>query len=137
MSMLLTHLDCLNLAHWIHNTASEDGLGPMCFAIVDAQGELIWFERMDKAPASSARTAIAKAYTAIRTNDSTENFKLKLEQEELQLQDYMDKHLTSVPGGTPLIMANGILVGAIGISGRNNSRNQQLANAAAVYFSTL
>lgn len=135
--MLITHLDCLNLAHWIHNTASEDGLGPICFAIVDIQGELIWFERMDRAPARSVATATAKAYTAARVEISTLSFKNQLEKDNLQSQDYMDNKLTAIPGGAPLMLANGHIVGAIGISGRHTESDQALADAAAQYFGSL
>lgn len=135
--MPLTHLDCLNLAHWLHNTASEDGLGPICFSIVDAQGELLWFERMDRAPARSITIAIAKAYTAVRMNDSTMAFKQRLENEKLSCSDFMDERFTALPGGSPLVSSDGSTAGAIGISGRHTDSDQQLADAAAAYFYTL
>ena len=135
--MLLTHLDCLNLAHWLHNTASKDGLGPICFSIVDAQGELLWFERMDRAPARAIRISMAKAYTAVRMNDSTMAFKQRLENEKLSCSDFMDERFTALPGGSPLISSNGSIAGAIGISGRHTDSDQQLADAAAAYFYTL
>ena len=135
--MLLTHLDCLNLAHWLHNTASKDGLGPICFSIVDAQGELLWFERMDRAPARAIRISMAKAYTAVRMNDSTMAFKQRLENEKLSCSDFMDERFTALPGGAPLISSNGSIAGAIGISGRHTDSDQQLADATAAYFYTL
>lgn len=135
--MLLTHLDCLNLAHWLHNTASKDGLGPICFSIVDAQGELLWFERMDRAPARAIRISMAKAYTAVRMNDSTMAFKQRLENEKLSCNDFMDERFTALPGGSPLISSNGSIAGAIGISGRHTDSDQQLADATAAYFYTL
>lgn len=135
--MLITHLDCLNLAHWLHNTASEDGLGPICFAIVDAQGDLIWFERMDRAPARAANIAIAKAYTSLRMGNSTQAFKQRLERESLSCSDFMDQRLTAIPGGSPLALADSRIVGAIGISGRHIESDQALADAAALYFSSL
>lgn len=135
--MLLTHLDCLNLAHWLHNTASKYGLGPICFSIVDAQGELLWFERMDRAPARAIRISMAKAYTAVRMNDSTMAFKQRLENEKLSCSDFMDERFTALPGGSPLISSNGSIAGAIGISGRHTDSDQQLADATAAYFYTL
>lgn len=135
--MLLTHLDCLNLAHWLHNTASKDGLGPICFSIVDAQGELLWFERMDRAPARAIRISMAKAYTAVRMNDSTMAFKQRLENEKLSCSDFMDERFTALPGGSPLISSNGSIAGAIGISGRHTDSDQQLADATSAYFYTL
>ena len=136
-SMLITHLDCLNLAHWLHNTAAEDGLGPISFAMVDNQGDLIWFERMDKAPARSAAIAIAKAYTSLRMGTSTAEFNERLVREKLSSRDFMDHKLTAMPGGSPLFVADGTVVGAIGISGRDVESDQVLADTAAFYFSSL
>ena len=135
--MPLTHLDCLNLAHWLHNAASEDGLGPVCFAIVDAQGDLIWFERMDQAPARAANTAIAKAYTSIRMGCSTIEFHERLQREQLHSHDFMDSKFTAIPGGSPLFVPDGTIVGAIGISGRQIENDQTLADAVAMYYSSL
>lgn len=135
--MLLTHLDCLNLAHWLHNAATEDGLGPISFAIVDGQGNLIWFERMDNAPARTADIAIAKAYTALRMGISTADFHQRLERENLSCNDFMDHKFTAMPGGSPLFMTNGAVVGAVGISGRDIKSDQSLADSLSSYFSSL
>lgn len=135
--MSLTHLDCLNLAHWLHDNASKDGLGPISFAFVDTQGELLWFERMDHAATYTAPTAIAKAYTAIRTNATTLSFAEQVKKEHLSVTDFMDPKLTTLPGGTPLKLTSDLTVGALGISSSNPERDQTLANAAAAYFSTL
>lgn len=135
--MLITHLDCLNLAHWLHNTATEDGLGPICFALVDAQGDLIWFERMDNAPARAANIAIAKAYTSLRMGSSTIDFHERLEKEKLTTHDFVDQNFTAMPGGSPLFTADGTVVGAIGISGRDTTSDQTLADTVAFYFMSL
>ncbi|MEZ2721945.1 heme-binding protein [Paenalcaligenes hominis] len=135
--MFLTHLDCLNLAHWLHNTVSEDALSPVCFAIVDSSGDLIWFERMDQAPVQSITLAISKAYSAARLGIATTEFHLQLQQDHLQTQDYMDDQLTAVPGGTPLYSSDNRLIGAIGVSGRNSQSDQTLADAVAMYFQSI
>lgn len=134
--MFLTHLDCLNLAHWLHNTVSEDGLSPVCFAIVDSAGDLIWFERMDQAPVQAIPLSISKAYTAARLSLATTDFHHQLQQEQLRAQDYMDAQLTAVPGGTPLFNSENRLIGAIGISGRDSHSDQTLADAVAMYYQT-
>lgn len=134
--MFLTHLDCLNLAHWLHNTVSEDSLSPVCFAIVDSSGDLIWFERMDQAPVQSISLAMAKAYSAARLGLATIEFHSQLQKERLQTHDYMDSQLTSVPGGTPFFTQDNRLIGAIGVSGCNIHDDQALADAVAMYFQT-
>lgn len=135
--MPITHLDCLNLAHWLHNAATEDGKGPICFAIVDAQGDLIWFERMDNAPGRATKIAIAKAYTASRMRSSTSEFHERLNREKLSVYDFMDPQFTAIPGGSPLFITDGTIVGAIGISGRDIESDQRLADAVAFYYSSL
>ena len=135
--MSLTHLDCLNLAHWLHDNAKKDGLGPISFAFVDTQGELLWFERMDHASPYTAPTAIAKAYTAIRTNSTTQSFNEQVQKEQLSVGDFMDAKLTTLLGGAPLVEANGITIGALGISSNSQDRDQALANAAAAYLNAL
>lgn len=135
--MLLTHLDCLNLAHWLHNTASEDGLSPLCFALVDLYGELIWFERMDTAPAYHTPIAIAKAYTALRLECTTQEFQQQLQNHQWHPKDYMDPKLTAIAGGAPLYSIDGRLAGAIGICSHKTEHDQALADLAAMHFLSL
>lgn len=135
--MFLTHLDCLNLAHWLHNTVSEDGLSPVCFAIVDTAGDLLWFERMDHAPAQSISLAIAKAYSAARLGIPTVEFQAQLQKDQLSISHYLDQKLTVVPGGSPLFNPSQRLIGAIGISGIHSHTDQALADAVAMYFQSM
>lgn len=135
--MFLTHLDCLNLAHWLHNTVSEDRLSPVCFALVDTAGDLLWFERMDQAPAHAISLAISKAYSAARLGMATVDFQAHLQKDQLPAQHYLDAQLTALPGGTPLFSQSSRLIGAIGISGSNSQSDQALADAVAMYFQSM
>ena len=75
------------------------GVPDMCIALVDEQGELIMFFRMEGAPRRCINIAIAKAYTAIRLGASTLAFHQRLIRENLSLNDFCDAKLTSLPGG--------------------------------------
>lgn len=110
----------------LHHHAGQDGLPPVCFALVDAQGDLLCFERMDGAPVRTINIAIAKAYTAARMGASTRQFRHRLQQENLQCSEFMDSALCALPGGVILPLPNHSVV-AIGVSGRALDDDESLA----------
>ncbi|WP_157953615.1 GlcG/HbpS family heme-binding protein [Zobellella maritima] len=97
--------------------SQQDGGQPLCFAVVDDSGALIYLYRMDGAPERLIRIATGKAYTAARMGVSTVLFRQRLLHEQLTLSDFLDEQFTSLPGGEPLFDDGG-LVGAVGVSGR-------------------
>ena len=114
----------------LHQYAGQDGLPPVCFALVDAQGDLLCFERMDQAPVRTISIAIAKAYTAARMGCSTLQFRQRLQQEQLQCRDFMDDKLCALPGGV-IVHRHGQPFVAIGVSGRALADDEQLAQQLA------
>lgn len=91
---------------------------PMCIAVVDESGFLIAFQRMDGGKPLSTTLAQDKAHTAAISRKSTQAYN----------QNSMPGNLTfgihtsaggrfSIVGGGIPVMANGALVGAIGLSG--------------------
>ena len=113
ISSMTVSTACLTTA----NMAGQDGGKPVCFAAVDASGDLIYLYRMDGAPERLINIAIGKAYTAARMEISTDAFRQRLLKEQLSLADFMDDKFTSLPGGLPLLEGEQ-LVGAIAVSGR-------------------
>lgn len=103
-----------------------DGLAPVCIALSDAQGELVALQRSPGAPGRAVNIAIAKAYTAARMGVSTVAFKQRLLSQQYVLQDFMDSGLTSLAGGLP-IKSEGVVVAAVGISGRSPEQDAELA----------
>lgn len=93
------------------------GLPAMCIALVDEQGELVLFHRMDGAPRRCIAIAIAKAYSAIRLGGSTQAFHQRLIRDGLSLGDFCDLKLTSLPGGDVVEDALGCIRLGIGVSG--------------------
>ena len=71
----------------------------MCIALVDEQGEMTLFHRMDGAPHRCIAIAIAKAYSAIRLGGPTREFHQRLIRDRLSLSDFCDPRLTSLSGG--------------------------------------
>ncbi len=99
---------------------------PYVIAIVDPDGELIYFEREDNAQIGSIQVAIDKARSAALFRRPTKVF-----------GDALDKGGTSLltlhgavanEGGLPLV-AGGKVVGAIGASGGTGTQDGQVAKA--------
>lgn len=96
----------------------------MVICVVDDGGRLIAFERMDGAPSSSVDIAQGKGRTAALFGRAS-----GLLEESVKTRPA----LTTVPflllqGGLP-IMANGIVIGAVGVSGAASAQDEQVAKA--------
>ena len=89
----------------------------MCIALVDEQGELTLFHRMEGAPRRCIAIAIAKAYTAIRLGGPTRPFQQKLIRDRLSQGDFCDPRLTSLPGGEVVKDESGQIRLGVGVSG--------------------
>jgi uncharacterized protein GlcG (DUF336 family) len=100
--------------------AMEDPERPMSIAVVDALGVLVYFVKMDGATLLSTDMPMRKAYTVINFNMDTADLERFLADDPSRLGtgDFADPGLTKIPGGVALRAPDGILVGAIGTSGR-------------------
>ncbi len=127
---------CHELGAWLVNEAKTDGLNPVSFAIVNPDGELSYFIRMENALSRTMKISQAKAYTSARMRTSTLAFKERLATEQIIAADFMDDNLCGLPGGVPLFKGD-VCVGAIGISGRTLSQDHDLITKAAAHFTTL
>ncbi len=93
--------------------------------VVDDGGHPIYMQRLDGAPTGSIGVALGKARTAAAFKGPTKIF------------DDMAKTrpaITSIPGMVPLeggvpVMVNGLLVGAVGVSGASSQQDVQVAEA--------
>lgn len=108
---------------------------PQNIAVVDAGGNLVAFERMDKAWLGSIDIAIKKAWTARAFDISTKELS-KLAQPG---DDFYGIHASN--DGKVMIFAGGIplkrgedVVGAIGVSGGTGSQDQKVAEAGVEAF---
>lgn len=127
---------CHELGTWVVDQAKGDGLNPISFAIVNPQGELSYFIRMEDALSRTMAISQAKAYTSARMRISTLAFHERLVNEKITAADFMDNKLCGLPGGVPLLKGD-VCVGAIGISGRTLDQDQDLITKVAEHFSTL
>ena len=98
------------------------------FAVVEPSGDLVYFRKMTGAPYSAIQLAEGKAVTAARYRRPTKFF---FDMVEAGHQFFMSfPGALPVPGGVPII-ADGKLIGAIGVSGGNSEQDIQIATPGA------
>jgi uncharacterized protein GlcG (DUF336 family) len=107
----------------------------MNIAVVDVGGDLVAFERMDKAWLGSIDIAMNKAYTAVAFNMTTEALGNASQPGEplFGIEASNDGKLIIFGGGIPLYR-NGELVGAIGVSGSAVPNDILVAEAGVAAF---
>ncbi len=100
-------------------------------AVADPHGELIAFARMDGAPLSSIRIAANKAYTAARERKTTKEIGEKVRHPEKghDIAYYGDPRFVGWGGGLPL-WKDGVVVGAVAVSGLSSGEDIELATLA-------
>ena len=102
----------------------------MCIAVVDSGANLKAFMRMDDAWVGSIDIAIKKARTAVFFGMPTgEIGKLSQPGESLYGIEHSNEGLITFPGGLPIVDDEGILVGAIGVSGSSVENDHTVAEA--------
>lgn len=132
--MSITLAEAKNVVAAAQHKAQEIGM-PMNIAVVDAGGNLLVFERMDKAWLGSIDIAINKAWTA-RAFDIETNALSELSQPDEQFFGIHTSNQGRVmifAGGIPL-KREGTVVGAIGVSGGMGKQDQAVAEAGAAVF---
>jgi uncharacterized protein GlcG (DUF336 family) len=102
----------------------------MAVAIVDPNGDLVYFERMDDTQVGSVDVAIAKARSAARFKRPTKAFQDALAAGGDGLRILSLHGAVPVDGGLPLVRG-GRIVGAIGLSGGTSAQDGQAAAAGA------
>src|SRR5215470_1933302 len=102
----------------------------MAVAVVDPNGTLVYYEKMDNTQLGSADVAIEKARSAARFKRPTKAFQDALAQGGAGLRILGIKGAVPVEGGVPLV-ADGKMVGAIGVSGDSSDHDGQCATAGA------
>ena len=102
----------------------------MVVAIVDAAGDLVYYEKMDNTQTGSATVAIDKAKTAALFKRPSKAFQDGVAGGGAGLRILGLHGATPVEGGVP-IFVNGQIVGAIGVSGDSAEHDGVCAQAGA------
>ena len=124
---MLTLDDCRKITAAAEAEAKKNNWA-VSIAVLDAAGHMVVFHRMDGAKLVAIDIAIRKARTAVYFQQPTKS----LEEEVaggrtalLPIEGFMP-----LEGGVPL-MADGVMVGAIGVSGVTGAQDAQCAHAGA------
>ncbi|HEX4603535.1 MAG TPA: heme-binding protein [Candidatus Angelobacter sp.] len=102
----------------------------MAVAVVDPNGTLIYYEKMDNTQLGSANVAVAKARSAALFKRPTRAFQDALASGGAGLRVMELEGAVAVEGGLPLL-AEGKIVGAIGVSGDTSENDGRCAQAGA------
>jgi glc operon protein GlcG len=102
----------------------------MAVAVVDPNGTLIYYEKMENTQIGSAVVAIEKARSAAQFMRPTKAFQDALAAGGPGLRVLGISGAVPVEGGIPLV-ADGKIVGAIGISGDTSENDGRCAQAGA------
>ena len=106
----------------------------VAIAILDAGANLILFQKIDDTQLGSVAIAIGKAKTAVhfkRPSRAIEEIISGGRQAFIALEG-----VTPLQGGLP-VMADGKLIGAVGVSGVTSSQDEQVAQAAVDVLNSL
>jgi uncharacterized protein GlcG (DUF336 family) len=100
----------------------------MCIAVVDSGADLKSFVRMNGAWVGSIDIAIKKAKTACFFGMNTGQIgKLSQPGQPLFGIEHSNQGLITFPGGVPIVDKDGVLIGAIGVSGSSVENDHQVA----------
>ena len=108
--------------------AETDGL-PIVVMVADRDGEMIAFARMDGAGHVPRTMATRKAYTSARTGNDSRAWGNSIRHAGIDLKD-LDPFMIGFAGGVCL-RVDGVVVGAVGVSGRSEEQDEELARVGA------
>jgi glc operon protein GlcG len=102
----------------------------MAVAVVDPNGTLVYYEKMDNTQLGSANVAVEKARSAALFKRPTKAFQDAVAQGGANLRILGLSGAVPLEGGIPLV-ADGKIVGAIGLSGDSSDHDGQCATVGA------
>jgi uncharacterized protein GlcG (DUF336 family) len=100
----------------------------MAVAVVDSTGHLVYFERMDTVQLASIAIAQDKAMAAVNSRRSTKSVYEEFEKGGAGLRYLSLRGFVTSEGGE-LLMQDGKVIGAIGMSGGSGAQDGQCARA--------
>lgn len=103
---------------------------PVAIAIVDTTGSLLMFQKLDSTQTASVEIAIGKAATALEFRRPTKALQDAIAGGGGGLRLLALRNATPLEGGV-LVVADGKIVGAIGVSGVQSDQDAMVAMAGA------
>ena len=106
----------------------------MVVAVVDTGGHLVYLEKLDQTQVGSVDIAISKAKSSAIFKRPTRMFQERLARGGDGLLVLRLKDAIPVEGGLPIIV-DGMLIGALGVSGGSSAEDEVCAEAGAAALS--
>jgi glc operon protein GlcG len=125
----LSHRDALKIMAPIQAALEKDNKGA-AVAVADEHGELIALLRTDGCPLASIQNAINKAFTAARERKESADVGESSRTHAWPLTNFGDLRYIGWGGGVP-ITYQGVVVGAVGVSGLPENEDIALARIGA------
>lgn len=107
---------------------------PLTVGFVDETRTLVSVTMMDGMGSRSVNIVTRKAYTAALMGRRTADWWAQMKKLGLDSHAMGDPMMTYLPGGTPILTADGDLIGAIGVSGWTMDEDQMLADEAVEHL---
>ncbi len=125
----LSHSDAMRVVMAVQAELEKRGEGA-AVAVTDSHGELIAFVRTDGCRLPSINIAIHKAFTAARERTDSANVGKASREQPFPMTNFGDLRYTAWGGGVPLVY-EGMVVGAVGVSGLPEEVDMELARLGA------
>jgi len=110
--------------------ATREPNRPLAIAIVDDQGTLLNYARMDRCRVIPQRMAIRKAYTCAVTGQDSKAYAERLASQGRTVAEMGDPQLAAVQGGVVVLHpSTGAIMGGIGVSGLAAEEDEEIARA--------
>lgn len=110
--------------------ASKRGF-KMAIAVVDTNGDLVFFEKMDATQIASVQVSIQKAVSAAIYKRPTKKLQDALAAGGVGLRVLRLDRAIPVEGGLPLVSSDGKIIGAIGCSGDTSENDAIVCQVGA------
>jgi uncharacterized protein GlcG (DUF336 family) len=108
--------------------AAKEPNRPVAIAIVDDQGSLVSYARMDRCRVIPQRMATRKAYTCAVTGQDSKAYADRLASQGRSVAEMGDPQLAAVQGGLVVLHpATGAIMGGIGVSGLAAEEDEAIA----------
>ncbi len=124
---VLSHTDAMTIINTIRERAEADSLG-LVAAVVDDHGELLALMRTDGGPLPSIMIAQNKAYTAVRERTESRKLGQRSKDEGFPMTNFGELRYITWGGGVP-IEHEGVVIGAVGVSGLSEDEDVEVAKA--------
>ena len=130
-SKMLTLADVRRIASAAEQEAQANGWA-VSIAICDAGGHALWLQRMDGAPLMSAQLAPGKAHACVLGGKPSKAFEDMVNNGRFAALSFP---ILPVEGGEPIVI-DGLVIGAVGVSGVKASEDAQVARAGIAALDT-